>query len=603
MARLVLIIFCLAFLGTQAKSRADDRGNRLNPVTAQRENVHQKDRPSLSEIIGKVFSETCEPGYTTDPPIVVSDAESPKEGEELLTIDGSQDARSAQSYLPKYSIVRVLNDDEVRGVTNLPEEVYVPVRVMQLGAGKKPKRVRLPTARIHERGFVKHKYLSRPNSGMMRDIESNAGAIESEKDFIFEINAAAPFYEYVDTGPVRAGHYLRLATETEHGVTFYKTKRCCVLGLQCRELYLFQVYDKKTLSPTADELVAFDPDAACSIVSVLNPGRLEDLQTIHRVLEKGWQRPQAPPRIARRTRLPTPRAPRAVPELRSPAEKPATPKPEAPPKAEVPEKPKAPEKPPHPPTAPKEPKVPPAPRVKITPPPPNPNDFEERKTAHLQPKLGVKMDAYLKPAGNQLTSQRTPARYVHQYEPLQAIKLGAQEYSNIKYSFLQGPFNTLHYYKKFMPRTYRSAGDKTAVCAMLNFFQAWDARCKGAPDCRLYFGDIFSPLHDGEHRSHANGRCVDIVPLRTEGAHFEGTQSFKGIGRGANKHYDWQKTKAMIDLAREYGAKDVIFCDPQVEPKHRGCDDGRIRGHTDHVHMCFTNTRLIPKACQSGDGT
>ncbi|MDP2305621.1 MAG: hypothetical protein Q8P18_06310 [Pseudomonadota bacterium] len=123
---------------------------------------------------------------------------------------------------------------------------------------------------------------------------------------------------------------------------------------------------------------------------------------------------------------------------------------------------------------------------------------------------------------------------------------------------------------------------------VLRLAHAWSTRC-GTPDCMLQLGDLAwynartpDPLG---HRDHNEGTCVDIRLFRTDGGHYEAWWNRPDDRTGAHA-YDRARTTEFLAFAMANApVSEVLFNDPAVIAAVPGVR--AVKGHDDHVHMCF----------------
>jgi hypothetical protein len=161
-----------------------------------------------------------------------------------------------------------------------------------------------------------------------------------------------------------------------------------------------------------------------------------------------------------------------------------------------------------------------------------------------------------------------------------------------------GPYGSFHYSpdNNNVLDTYIN---KDTSCAFQNLLKEW--RTDGCSDiqnadgstteyeergCRVSFGDIShrDKLRWNGHRSHTNGYCIDIRPMRR--GSFENAGLFY-----TNPDYDGQKTAEFIRMAKEYGATNILFNDPNIRSRPRSANYvsqvAYSGGHSNHMHICI----------------
>jgi hypothetical protein len=177
----------------------------------------------------------------------------------------------------------------------------------------------------------------------------------------------------------------------------------------------------------------------------------------------------------------------------------------------------------------------------------------------------------------------------------------------------------IHYGSEIDPLDSDDWGQASTVCGIMELSYMWKQYCDqhfAGRGCTLQIGDIAFPVEGfltGKsggskwkktrkgrrkskvskrrsdftsspstgrdilgHRSHHEGTCVDIRPLRKDDE-YDPTQI-----RSSN--YDRQKTAAFIRMAKDYGATKRFFNDSKLIKQ--GLTE-RQAGHDDHIHICF----------------
>jgi len=129
------------------------------------------------------------------------------------------------------------------------------------------------------------------------------------------------------------------------------------------------------------------------------------------------------------------------------------------------------------------------------------------------------------------------------------------------------------------------------ACSMMAIAQEWkDTKCKSSDSgCKIAWGDIAhktltSPKWDHSNK-HDVGNCVDIRPMQ------KGDFVDRNVRYGYS-YYDRAKTREFIEFVKSKGAS-VIFNDPAI----RGVS--RARGHDNHLHVCFPNSRTVRATCEN----
>ena len=101
-------------------------------------------------------------------------------------------------------------------------------------------------------------------------------------------------------------------------------------------------------------------------------------------------------------------------------------------------------------------------------------------------------------------------------------------------------------------------------------------------------GDMYHRLNWREHRSHHRGTCIDVRPLRNDGN--RGSMTWK------SKTYDRVSTTKLIKTMLDSGGKPLYFNDPKIRRKFKKVR--KIRGHDNHLHVCFSNkSKTVKETC------
>lgn len=142
-----------------------------------------------------------------------------------------------------------------------------------------------------------------------------------------------------------------------------------------------------------------------------------------------------------------------------------------------------------------------------------------------------------------------------------------------------GPFGSLHYSpEKGYAIADDAFADLTTGCTFMRVLEAHQKKCS-TPGCQIQWGDIYYPYvtrgGKKEHRSHDDGQCVDIRPLRKSD-----DDSPIQWSKSAKTDYDVEKTKDLIELLKAFGGDPILFND-----KRTGAN--RWPGHDNHIHVCF----------------
>jgi len=152
-----------------------------------------------------------------------------------------------------------------------------------------------------------------------------------------------------------------------------------------------------------------------------------------------------------------------------------------------------------------------------------------------------------------------------------------------------GPCGTFHY----SPDRGRGGelidnwASPTSACAMMSVFQDWKRRCpSNQSGCRIAWGDIShktDPGFGGTHRTHTQGHCWDIRPMRRGG--FENS--------GLNYPQSDRKTTAdFVRLLKSKGGSPIYYNDPQAGASS-------MSGHSNHIHVCFHPNKKTKDVCNS----
>lgn len=130
-----------------------------------------------------------------------------------------------------------------------------------------------------------------------------------------------------------------------------------------------------------------------------------------------------------------------------------------------------------------------------------------------------------------------------------------------------------------------------SACMMAGLAQEWrETVCPtNSPDCRLMMGDASygnrKPGH-WPHKTHHDGQCVDIWPVRKPGYRGELTIHSKG--------YDRERTRKLVALMVKWGAETTktkkkaqfFFNDPSLY-KDKSLGIRKLGNHDNHIHVCF----------------
>ncbi|MCO5112817.1 MAG: hypothetical protein M9899_01430 [Bdellovibrionaceae bacterium] len=132
------------------------------------------------------------------------------------------------------------------------------------------------------------------------------------------------------------------------------------------------------------------------------------------------------------------------------------------------------------------------------------------------------------------------------------------------------------------------------ACVIARLTQTWKKyHCKDGGNsngCRLSTGDISHRTHrkfDG-HKSHTDGECVDIRPMRKSGV---GPLDYNADS------YDRAKTRELLKLLKELGGTNILFNDPVLRKEGHS---GYAGGHHNHIHVCFkSGTTKAKNSCSN----
>ncbi|MGE4132451.1 MAG: hypothetical protein AB7F86_12485 [Bdellovibrionales bacterium] len=129
-----------------------------------------------------------------------------------------------------------------------------------------------------------------------------------------------------------------------------------------------------------------------------------------------------------------------------------------------------------------------------------------------------------------------------------------------------------------------------AACAFMSLIQDWKKECPSTRSgCRIQWGDVshktIRQYVKGRwpHRSHNDGHCIDIRPLR-KGAHEDSAMFIN------SRSYDGKATKRLIALAKSKGASPILFNDSAAGGQYWD-------GHNNHLHICFKPNSTTRRTC------
>ncbi len=142
-----------------------------------------------------------------------------------------------------------------------------------------------------------------------------------------------------------------------------------------------------------------------------------------------------------------------------------------------------------------------------------------------------------------------------------------------------------------------------SACMFSAMAQEWRQKfCPdNSPDCQLMFGDMSyggKKPREWPHKTHHDGQCVDVWPVRKPG--------YAGEVNIRNKGYDSKRTEQLIDLMRKWGAETTanrtkaqfFFNDPRILKK-KGSGVRKLRAHDDHIHVCFRSNDANARRCKA----
>lgn len=136
------------------------------------------------------------------------------------------------------------------------------------------------------------------------------------------------------------------------------------------------------------------------------------------------------------------------------------------------------------------------------------------------------------------------------------------------------------------------------ACTFMAFMQEWKKRqdAKGGGEyrekgSRLQWGDISDRTRSyfSSHKTHTEGECVDIRPMRNTG--FENSAVTYSSGAFSRK-----LTREMLELAISMGGTPIYFNDPTLREEGLSSYSG---GHHNHVHVCFHDNAKTRKTCDN----
>jgi hypothetical protein len=134
------------------------------------------------------------------------------------------------------------------------------------------------------------------------------------------------------------------------------------------------------------------------------------------------------------------------------------------------------------------------------------------------------------------------------------------------------------------------------ACVFTSVLQDWKKNiCPSHKSgCRIAFGHIShksDPSFGGAHKTHTDGQCIDIRPMR------EGEFENAGLTYGSGD-YDRSKMKQLVKKLRAAGGTNIYFNDPQIR-KENGGAVRKAGGHDNHIHVCFKNNNATKNTCDN----
>lgn len=146
-----------------------------------------------------------------------------------------------------------------------------------------------------------------------------------------------------------------------------------------------------------------------------------------------------------------------------------------------------------------------------------------------------------------------------------------------------------HHYSPDKPIGVDAYANPLTACAFVSALQDWKKTAcpDGDAGCTVSWGDISHkslPEFSG-HRTHTNGQCIDIRPMR-EGSFQDAPITYK------SKDYDQKKMKEFVKFLRSKGGSNLYFNDTSMGTT-------AIKGHYGHIHVCFKNNERTREACNN----
>lgn len=163
----------------------------------------------------------------------------------------------------------------------------------------------------------------------------------------------------------------------------------------------------------------------------------------------------------------------------------------------------------------------------------------------------------------------------------------------------RGFCGSYHYATESNPRVGASDEIQTyakpvTACGIARLAQTWKKyHCPDGGNsngCRLSTGDISDRTlkkFDG-HKSHTDGECFDIRPMRKSGV---GPLDYN------SGSYDRAKTRELLKVLKSLGGTNIFFNDPQLRKEGLASYAG---GHHNHIHVCFKqSTPAVRNSCSN----
>ncbi len=134
------------------------------------------------------------------------------------------------------------------------------------------------------------------------------------------------------------------------------------------------------------------------------------------------------------------------------------------------------------------------------------------------------------------------------------------------------------------------------ACAFTSVLQDWKKNvCPSHKSgCRIAFGHIShktDPSFGGSHKTHTDGYCIDIRPMR------EGSFENAGLTYRSGD-YDREMMLKLVTKLRRAGGTNLYFNDPSVRRANSGAVKS-IGGHDNHIHVCFKKNETTQNTCNN----